>query len=99
VYVEYNLVKIVVDEILFIEAMKDYVKIFTTTSAKPIITKIGLKAMEEKLAGRGFVRIHKSYMVAVDKITAIKRDIICLSNTELPLSESYREGVISQLKS
>lgn len=99
VYVEYNLVKIIVEEILFIEAMKDYVKIFTTSSNKPIITKIGLKAMEEKLAGRRFVRIHKSYMVAVDKITAIKRDIICLGNTELPLSENYRESVVSQLKS
>jgi len=93
VYVEYNLVKVIINEILYIEAMKDYVKIFITTSTKPIITKASLKAMEEKLASHRFVRIHKSYIVSADKITAIKRDLICIGKVELPLSESYKEGV------
>jgi DNA-binding LytR/AlgR family response regulator len=93
VYVEYNLVKVNIDEILYIEAMKDYVKIFITAESKPVITKLSLKAMEEKLAGHRFVRIHKSYIVSVDKITAIKRDLICIGKVELPLSESYRSEV------
>ena len=93
VYVEYNLVKVIIDEILYIEAMKDYVKIFITTSPRPIITKASLKAMEEKLAGHRFVRIHKSYIVSADKITAIKRDLICIGKVELPLSENYKAGV------
>jgi len=93
VYVEYNLVKVNVDEILYIEAMKDYVKIFITAESKPVITKLSLKAMEEKLAGQRFVRIHKSYVVSIDKITAIKRDLICIGKVELPLSESYRSEV------
>jgi DNA-binding LytR/AlgR family response regulator len=93
VYVEYNQVKVIIDEILFIEAMKDYVKIFITSSNKPVITKASLKAMEEKLAGHRFVRIHKSYIVPVDKITAIKRDLICIDKIELPLSESYKAEV------
>lgn len=93
VYVEYNQVKVVIDEILYIEAMKDYVKIFITSSPKPVITKASLKGMEEKLAGHRFVRIHKSYIVSVDKITAIKRDLICIGKIELPLSESYKGDV------
>jgi len=93
VYVEYNLVKVIISEILYIESMKDYVKIFITSSSKPVITKASLKAMEEKLAGHRFVRIHKSYIVPVDKITAIKRDLVVIDKIELPLSEGYKADV------
>jgi len=97
VYVEYNLVKISIPEILYIEAMKDYVKIFTSTSNRPVITKMTLKSMEEKLASHRFVRTHKSYIVSADKVTAIKRDLICIGNNELPLSEVYRPQVEKML--
>ena len=56
VYVEYNQVKITIADILYIEGMKDYVKIFTASSSKPIITKMSLKALEERLSGYRFVR-------------------------------------------
>jgi len=98
VYVEYNQVKVIIADILYIEGMKDYVKIFLSTSAKPVITKMSLKSLEEKLSGYRFARIHKSYIVSADKVTAIKRDLVCISNVELPLSESYRpniEGMLS----
>ena len=97
VYVEYNLVKIIISEILYIEGMKDYVKIFITSSLKPVITKMSLKALEEKLSGHRFIRIHKSYIVSAGKITAIKRDLIYIANTELPLSESYKANVEKML--
>jgi DNA-binding LytR/AlgR family response regulator len=93
VYVEYNLVKVAIPEILYIESMKDYVKIFITSSSRPVITKASLKAMEEKLAGHRFVRIHKSYIVSVDKVTAIKRDLVCIDKIELPLSDGYKADV------
>ena len=93
VYVEYNLVKVPVPEILYIEGLKDYVKIFLSSSPKPLITRMSLKSLEEKLAPYRFVRIHKSYIIPADKITAIKRDIICIGATELPLSESYKPGM------
>jgi len=97
VYVEYNQVKITIADILYIEAMKDYVKIFITTSGKPVITKMSLKALEEKLAAHRFVRIHKSYIVSADKVTAIKRDLVCIADTELPLSETYRSNIDTML--
>jgi len=93
VYVEYNLVKVPVPEILYIEGLKDYVKIFLSSSPKPLITRMSLKSLEEKLAPYRFVLIHKSYIIPADKITAIKRDIICIGATELPLSESYKPAM------
>jgi DNA-binding LytR/AlgR family response regulator len=77
--------------------MKDYVKIYLTTAAKPVMTKMSLKALEDKLLPYRLVRIHKSYIIAADKVTALKRDIICLGNNELPLSDSYRSAVESLL--
>ena len=56
VYVEYNQVKITITDILYIVAMKDYVKIFLTTSKRPVMTRMNLKAIEEKLAGHRFAR-------------------------------------------
>lgn len=97
VFVEYNQVKITVADILYVEAMKDYVKIFLSSSSKPVITKNSLKALEEKLGPYRFVRTHKSYIVSADKVTAVKRDLICIDNIELPLSETYRPAVEAML--
>jgi DNA-binding LytR/AlgR family response regulator len=93
VYVEYNLVKVIITEILYIEGMKDYIKIFLSSSSRPVITKMSMKAMEEKLSAHRFVRVHKSYIISADKITAIKRDLVCIDKIELPLSESYKANV------
>jgi DNA-binding LytR/AlgR family response regulator len=97
VYVEYNLVKVSIPDILYIEGMKDYVKIFIGSSTKPVITKMSMKAMEEKLSGHRFVRTHKSYIVSASKVTAIKRDLICIGPLELPLSDSYKSSVEKML--
>lgn len=93
VYVEYNQIKIMIPEILYIEGMKDYVKIFLSSSARPVITKMSLKMLEEKLAGHQFVRTHKSYIISAKKITAIKRDLVCIGPVELPLSENYKTNL------
>lgn len=84
VYVEYNQIKITIDDIIYIEGMKDYVKIYLTSATKPVMTKMSLKALEDKLLPYRLVRIHKSYIIAADKVTALKRDIICLGSIELP---------------
>ncbi|MDF2188064.1 response regulator transcription factor [Paraflavitalea sp. CAU 1676] len=93
VYVEYIQVKVSIPAIVYIEGMKDYVKIYLDNTTKPVITKISLKAIQEKLAGFRFARTHKSYIVAADKVTAVKRDLVCLGGLELPLSESYKAAV------
>jgi len=90
VYVEYNLEKISIPSILYIEGMKDYVKVFMEGATRPLITKMSMKAMEEKLAGHRLTRIHRSYIVHLDKITSIRRDLVVVGRAELPLSDSYR---------
>lgn len=93
VFVEYVQVKVPIPAILYIEGMKDYVKIFLDNQVRPVITKMSMKALLDKLQGRRFARTHKSYIVNADRVTAVKRDLICLGALELPLSESYRPAV------
>ena len=97
VNVEYTLVKIVVADIEYIEGLKDYIKIHLSTSDKPVLTRMTMKAMEEKLPANSFVRTHKSFLVVVQKITAVKRDFVCIGNKEIPVSEFYKENLRSRL--
>jgi len=97
VNVEYTLVKIVVGDIEYIEGLKDYIKIHLSSSPKPVLTHMTIKAIEEKLTspkGPGvFIRTHKSFLVASSKITSIKRDFVCINEKEIPVSEFYKENL------
>jgi len=98
VNVEYALVKIVAGDILYIEGVKDYIKIYLQSSARPVLTRMTLKAMEERLPPPAFIRIHKSFLVAVGKITTIKRDLVCIGDKEIPVSGSYKANLNQILK-
>jgi DNA-binding LytR/AlgR family response regulator len=91
VYSEYNLIKIMIHEIYYIEGLKDYIKIHLTASEKPVITRLSMKAMEENLPADKFIRTHKSFIISIDKIKSIRNNRIKLANTEIPLSEHYKE--------
>lgn len=93
VNVEYSLVKIQKSDISWIEGLKDYVKIHLKNSAKPVITRMSMKAIEEQLPSTQFVRIHKSYLVAVAAITSIRKGSVFLGDQELPLSDNYRDSL------
>lgn len=93
VNVEYNQVKVNFDDITFIEGMKDYVKIHLQSVQRPVITRLSMKAVEEKLPSTLFMRIHKSYIISVKKITAIKRGLVQIDKIEIPLSDSYKHGL------
>jgi len=94
VNVEYSLVKIVFEDITFIEGLKDYMKIHLASTTKPVITRMSLKSIEEKLPANNFVRIHKSFIVAINKITSIKREVVCIKEKEIPVSESYKDNIV-----
>jgi DNA-binding LytR/AlgR family response regulator len=93
VNVEYGLVKIVLDDILYVEGLKDYIKIHLASATHPVITRMTLKAMEEKLPAHQFIRTHKSYIVSIPKVTSIKRDLLYIGEKEIPVSESYKESI------
>jgi len=90
VNVEYSLVKIATADVAWVEGLKDYVKIFLSSAVKPVITRMTFKALEEKLPEPAFVRTHKSYLVAAQKISAIKRDFVMIGDIEIPVSEHYK---------
>ena len=88
VNVEYSLVKIVINDIAYVESMKDYVKIFLKTQPKPVLTKSTLKSIEEKLPSRNFLRVHKSFVVNIDKIDSIRSQTISIGDNHIPVSDA-----------
>jgi DNA-binding LytR/AlgR family response regulator len=98
VNVEYTLVRISLADILFIEGLKDYLKIHLASSPKPTLTKMSLKAMEEKLPAAKFIRVHKSFIIGIDKVTIIKRDLVCIGDQEIPVSDFYKENLSRHYK-
>ena len=91
IHTEYQLTKISLQEITYIEGLRNYVKIHFAANAKPILSKLSLKAIEEKLPPAKFARVHKSFIVSVDKITSIRNDIIRIDLRDIPISKSCRD--------
>lgn len=91
VNVEYSLVKIKFADITHIEALKDYIKIFVSNSTKPILTKLNLKAIEDKLPADKFLRIHRSFIVSLSKIDSIRNHKIRIGTTEIPFSDAHAD--------
>jgi two-component system response regulator LytT len=89
--VEYQWVRTSLKDILYIESLKDYVKIHLVDAQKPILSLISLKALEEKLSSLKFMRIHRSYIVSLEKISAISKNSIFIGKTEITVGEQYKE--------
>ena len=96
VHAEYGLVKIVFSEIRLIEGLKDYLKIHLGES-KPLVIRMSMKSIEEKLPPGKFFRIHKSYIIAISQITTIRRNSVFLGELELPLSDLYKEDLMREI--
>lgn len=94
---DYSVVRINIPEIRYIEGLKDYIKIFVTTSSKAVITRLSMRHMEERLPADAFMRVHKSYIVALDKITAYKRNRLILQEDEVPVSDNYRDKLLEYI--
>ncbi len=87
---EYKLVQIMLNDILYIEGLKDYLKIYTADESKPILSLMSMKSMEELLPSDRFMRVHRSYIVQVSKIKVIDRNRIVFGKTFIPISDSYK---------
>jgi DNA-binding LytR/AlgR family response regulator len=97
VYSEYRMVKIELSAIEYIESMEDYIKIHLI-NAKTILTLMSLKKVIEKLPADKFQRIHRSYIVPVNKIRSIQNRRVKLTDVELPVSESYFDFIRNWMK-
>jgi len=86
---EYKIQKIYLNDILFIEGLKDYISIYTKNDR--IITLQSMKKIDEALPDHLFVRVHKSYIVALDKIESIERSRIAIANKIIPIGDTFRD--------
>ena len=86
---EYNLVKIAFSDIIFIETLDDYLKIHVA-DRKPIITKMNLKNVMDKLSS-DFIRIHRSYVVPMKRIASVRGKMVHLDSKELPIGAKFEE--------
>ena len=97
--VEFQTVKIACSNISYIEGLKDYAKIHLVNSEKPILSLITLKALEEKLPKGKFMRIHKSFIVSLEKITSVTKNTIYITDTMFAVSDPYKDEFSKFLES
>jgi len=90
---DYSLVKVLFGDIIWVEVSGDYVKFHLRSSNKPLLVRMSAKALEAELPGDRFVRIHKSYIVSVAGITAVRKNSVFIGTLELPVGETYREAL------
>jgi len=95
---DYKNLLIKIDEILYIEGLKDYIKIYTLQKEKPVITLNSLKNLQHNLPSEKFTRIHKSYIVGLNHIKSINKTQVMVHNKHIPIGESYRIGFTQKIE-
>jgi len=90
--VEYQLVRIALNDILYIEGLKDYVKVWLKSAEKPILSLTSLKSLEEKLPAKKFMRVHRSFIVSLDKINSITRNALQIGKVNITVGDQYKEA-------
>lgn len=99
--VEYQLVRVAFQDILYVEGLKDYVKVYRRNEPKPLLSLLSLKALEERLPAQQFMRIHRSYIISLQHIISIGRGTVQIGAETIPVSDGYRgafEQFISRWK-
>lgn len=89
---DYKLRRINFSEIHYIEGLKDYVKIFLVGERKPVLSLSTLKALEARLPGDKFMRVHRSYIVNLDTVKVVERNRIVYGEVRIPVTDQYREN-------
>jgi DNA-binding LytR/AlgR family response regulator len=86
---DYKKIKLHFSDIVFVEGLKDYVKIYIQNETKPILTRSNLKSMEGKLPNKLFCRVHNSYIVSLEKITAFQKTKLLIGKIEIPVGNRF----------
>lgn len=88
---EYKQIKIFLNDIIYIESMKDYAKIFLTSQSSPIVILLSLKKINEELPKENFMRVHRSFIVSLEKIEIVEKNQIVFGKQRITVAEPYRE--------
>jgi len=87
---EYKQLKIKLSEVLYFEGLKDYIKIWIEGNPKPILTLMSMKALEEDLPADKFMRIHRSFIVSLDKVETIERNQVIINKERITVADQYK---------
>lgn len=93
--VEYQLVKVMLKDIIYIEAYKDYVKVHLINKPAPLLSLTSLKNLEDLLPSKQFIRIHRSFMVSLAHIQSITKNTVNMGSTTLTVSDNYKENFLA----
>ncbi|HPR85705.1 MAG TPA: LytTR family DNA-binding domain-containing protein [Prolixibacteraceae bacterium] len=88
---EYKIRRINFNDILYIEGLKDYIKVYTIGEDKPVLSLSSMKALEQKLPEDKFMRVHRSFIVNLERIEVIERSRIVFGKTYIPVSDQYKD--------
>lgn len=88
---EYKIRRINFNDILYIEGMKDYIKVYTTSDDKPVLSLNSMKSLEQKLPESKFMRVHRSFIVNLERIETIERSRIIFGKIYIPVSDQYKD--------
>ena len=94
---EYKQVQVMLDDILYIEGLKDYIKIYEEGHEKPLLSLMSMKSMEEMLPSQRFMRVHRSYIVQKSKIRVVEHNRIVFGKTYIPVGDSYKDEFLNYL--
>jgi len=94
---EYQLVRVALSDILYVEGLKDYVKVHLKSTPRALLSLMSLKAMEEKLPPRRFMRIHRSFIIALDKVEAVRRLNVQIGAISIPVGDQYKDAFLQFL--
>jgi two-component system LytT family response regulator len=91
--VDYSLVKVVFADIMWIEGLKDYLKLHLKSTSKPLVARITMKSIEEQLPASIFIRVQKSFIVSKEYVTAVRKNSVFINDIEIPVGDNYKEAI------
>ncbi|WP_298648552.1 LytTR family DNA-binding domain-containing protein [uncultured Proteiniphilum sp.] len=91
---EHQLISVSFKDILYIEGLKDYIKIYTINGRRPLITLESMKRMKEILPCSLFIRVHRSFIVQKNKVESVNRNRLTVANREIPIGRTYKKEVL-----
>ena len=96
---EYKIIKVMFEDILFCEGMKDYTQVYVKGKAEPILTLNNLKLFYSKLPSEEFIRVHRSYIISISHIDSIARNEIYVGKKIIPIGDSYKDDFYQLIES
>jgi DNA-binding LytR/AlgR family response regulator len=94
---EHRHIRVITDEIIYIEGLKDYVKIYISGKEKHIITRMSLRALEDKLNPDHFFRVHKSYIISLQHINWVRNNVVNIGEKNIPIGDNFKDKFYKQV--